>query len=72
MFYWTPYTSQRWGNVLSPYWQARALAELAGHGFNGYVGFEHSWLKYLPQELPPQRCPDLKRFEQACSTEACK
>lgn len=31
MFYWTPYTSQRWGNVLSPYWQARALALLAGH-----------------------------------------
>lgn len=31
VFYWTPHTSKRWGNVLSPYWQARALAQLAGH-----------------------------------------
>lgn len=31
VFYWTPHTSKRWGNVLSPYWQARALALLAGH-----------------------------------------
>jgi hypothetical protein len=27
----TPHTSKRWGNALSPYWQARALAQLAGH-----------------------------------------
>jgi hypothetical protein len=27
----TPHTSKRWGNALSPYWQARALALLAGH-----------------------------------------
>lgn len=72
VFYWTPYTSARWGNVLSPYWQARALAELAGHGFNAYSGFDSSWLKYLPKELPPQQCPDLKSFKKACSPESCK
>jgi hypothetical protein len=31
MLYQTPFTSRRWGNVLSPYFQARALALLAGH-----------------------------------------
>jgi hypothetical protein len=34
--YWTPFTSDRWGNVLSGYWQARALALLAGYGFDAY------------------------------------
>lgn len=72
VFYWTPYTSKRWGNVLSPYWQARALAELAGHGFNAYAGFNSSWLQYLPKEVPPQGCPNITMFMRACSETACK
>jgi hypothetical protein len=34
--YWTPFTSKRWGNALSGYWAARALALLAGFGFDAY------------------------------------
>lgn len=34
--YWTPFTSDKWGNALSGYWQARALALLAGYGFDAY------------------------------------
>lgn len=36
VLYWTPFTSDRWGNALSGYWQARALARLAGFGFDAY------------------------------------
>jgi hypothetical protein len=36
--YWTPFTSEKWGNALSGYFQARALALLAGYGFDSYGG----------------------------------
>lgn len=65
--YWSPFTSDRWGNALSPYWQARAIAELAGHGFSAYSGFTSSWLQYLPKELPPDRCPNATKLNIACS-----
>lgn len=72
IFYWTPYTSTRWGNALSPYWQARAVAELAGYGFNAYGGFSHGWLKHLPKDVPPQGCPNITIFNQACSSKYCE
>ncbi|KAF8072825.1 hypothetical protein HT031_000485 [Scenedesmus sp. PABB004] len=65
--YHTPFTSRRWGNALSPYWQARALAVVAGQGFNAFGGFSGaSWLAYLPKKLPPTTCPQPDRFRQAC------
>ena len=66
--YWTPSTSSRWGNALSPYWQARALAHLAGYGFDAYVGFEQSWLVHLPKKLAPSSCPDVAQFTAACNS----
>jgi hypothetical protein len=66
--YWTPNTSSRWGNALSPYWQARALAYLAGYGFNAYVGFDQSWLVHLPKKIDPSSCPDESRFKAACDS----
>eukprot|EP00882_Tetradesmus_deserticola_P011111 GHRQ01011748.1.p1 GENE.GHRQ01011748.1~~GHRQ01011748.1.p1 ORF type:complete len:342 (+),score=112.74 GHRQ01011748.1:47-1072(+) len=64
--YYTPYTSRRWGNALSPYWQARALALIAGQGFDAYGGFEHGWMQHLPRKRPPTTCPELDRFKLAC------
>lgn len=68
-FYWTPFTSEKWGNALSGYWQARALALLAGYGFDSYVGFQgSSWLAKLPQKVPPTTCPDIPKFKSACDS----
>ncbi|WIA28952.1 hypothetical protein OEZ86_011475 [Tetradesmus obliquus] len=64
--YFTPYLSRRWGNALSPYWQARALALIAGQGFDAYEGFEGGWMQHLPKKLPPTTCPELGRFKEAC------
>ncbi|KAF6254758.1 hypothetical protein COO60DRAFT_1462514 [Scenedesmus sp. NREL 46B-D3] len=64
--YFTPYTSRRWGNALSPYWQARALALIAGQGFDAYLGFEGGWMQHLPKRRPPTTCPELDRFKLAC------
>lgn len=61
---------RRWGNALSPYWQARALALMAGQGFDAYEGFEGGWMQHLPKKLPPTTCPELGRFKEAC--DQCK
>ena len=44
---------QDWGNVLSPYWAARTMAELGGYKFrvSGTFG-AGTWMEYLPQSAP--------------------
>jgi hypothetical protein len=51
--YWTPHTSRRWGNVLSPYWQSRALAHLAGHVRERGLAVPDAWQGLV---LAPGRC----------------
>lgn len=60
-------SSSRWGNALSPYWQARGMAHLGGLRFETRSTMLH-WVAHLPRvvEAPPHGCPDL--FEQACAT----
>lgn len=67
MVLWSPFTDGRnLGNALSPYWQARGIAELAGHGFEAAISFRGSWLQYLPTKLAPQKCPNLPVWNEAC------
>lgn len=67
MVYWSPFEDGRsWGNALSPYWQARGIAELAGHGFEATTSFNSSWLQYLPQKLAPQACPNSDLWDEIC------
>eukprot|EP00929_Paragymnodinium_shiwhaense_P033337 TRINITY_DN1831_c0_g1_i1.p1 TRINITY_DN1831_c0_g1~~TRINITY_DN1831_c0_g1_i1.p1 ORF type:complete len:454 (-),score=55.23 TRINITY_DN1831_c0_g1_i1:8-1369(-) len=59
---------QNWGNVLSVYWEARALAALSGKSFEGVPGFgPESWLHYLPKKVPA--VPDF--VNAAAFAEAC-
>eukprot|EP00877_Chromochloris_zofingiensis_P015247 jgi/Chrzof1/9977/Cz04g22180.t1 len=63
---WTPYTSSRWGNALSPYWQARAMATLGGLDFDSQPGFGQYWMQYLPRKVPRTTCPQPDKFDDAC------
>eukprot|EP00929_Paragymnodinium_shiwhaense_P033341 TRINITY_DN1831_c0_g5_i1.p1 TRINITY_DN1831_c0_g5~~TRINITY_DN1831_c0_g5_i1.p1 ORF type:complete len:461 (-),score=50.03 TRINITY_DN1831_c0_g5_i1:8-1390(-) len=68
---WT-YTHMRsfmnWGNVLSVYWEARALVALGGKSFEGLPGFgPETWLHYLPNQVPVM--PDF--VNAAAFAEAC-
>jgi hypothetical protein len=68
--YYTPYTSDRWGNALSSYWAARSLAVLAGYAFDAYGGFTGaSWLARLPNKVPapPDARGDRAAFDAACN-----
>lgn len=68
--YYTPYTSDRWGNALSSYWAARSLAVLAGYAFDAYGGFTGaSWLARLPSKVPapPNARGDRAAFDAACN-----
>ena len=60
------YVSQNWGNVLSPYWAARAVAELGGYEYNGNSFGRGTWMEYLPTKAPP-RLPRKDRFHVLCS-----
>ena len=40
--------NSRWGNVLSPYWASRAMAELGGNEYEGKPFKTGTWMDYLP------------------------
>ena len=60
------YASKNWGNSLSPYWAARAIAELGGYKYKGPVFGQGSWMEFLPTEVEA-RAPQKETFDQVCS-----
>ncbi|KAL7484029.1 hypothetical protein ACHAW6_009680 [Cyclotella cf. meneghiniana] len=59
------YVSENWGNVLSPYWAARAMAELGGYQYRGNVFGRGSWMEFLPTTAPARESrKDV--FENVC------
>jgi hypothetical protein len=66
--FWVPYSTSRWGNVLSPYWQARGLAHTAGWNFDSYNGVDRDWLQLLPKRAPAGACADPPAFKKACDS----
>ena len=59
------YYSTRWGNVLSPYWAARAMAELGGFSYVGKTFGRGSWMEHLPARAPAKP-PQLQKYLRAC------
>ena len=57
--------TENWGNSLSPYWAARAMAELGGYNFKAPVFGEGTWMEYLPTDVPA-RFPQKETFFQVC------
>ncbi len=65
---WVPFVSERWGNVLSPYWQARGAAHLSGYNFSCQAFGRHTWMEHLPTSVraDPQVCPNREAFAMMC------
>jgi len=59
------YYSGNWGNVLSPYWAARTIAEFGGYVYKGRKFGPNTWMEYLPT-WAPARHPQRERFENIC------
>lgn len=59
------FVSNNWGNVLSPYWAARSMAELGGYQYKGAVFGKGSWMEYLPT-YAPARTSNPELFHQVC------
>jgi hypothetical protein len=64
----SPVHSDRWGNVLSPYWQARAVAHLANYTYHGGAFAPDTWMRHLPTNVTPApNCqPDAEGFGRMC------
>eukprot|EP00977_Amphora_coffeiformis_P001080 scaffold223_cov145-Amphora_coffeaeformis.AAC.4 len=73
-------SSKRWGNALSSYWAARAMAILGGYSFQGATGpapfwhgdqesvvYHSSWMEFLPKQVPAPQYPQPELFARACS-----
>lgn len=61
----------RWGNAISPYWQARTMAALGGYEYVTYGNTGNGWVEYLPKRVPAQpEKIDLVQFNAACA--ACE
>jgi hypothetical protein len=58
--------STRWGNVLSPYWAARAMAELGGYQYAGAAFGEGTWMELLPTHADAPSSTRPARFVRAC------
>ncbi|KAL3785673.1 hypothetical protein HJC23_008709 [Cyclotella cryptica] len=61
------YVSENWGNVLSPYWAARAMAELGGYQYRGNTFGRGSWMEFLPTTALA-RASRKDVFENVCRT----
>ena len=59
------YIHQQKGNVLSPYWAARAMAEIGGYQYTGRAFGQGTWMEFLPTQAPP-RTPLPQLFQQIC------
>ena len=60
------YQNGNLGNVLSPYWAARAIAELGGYEFQGTPFHRGTWTKYLPQGNVTAVLPNLDWYTRTC------
>jgi hypothetical protein len=60
--------AQNWGNVLSPYWAGRAMAELGGYDYNGKRNNfgQGTWMEFLPKSAPA-RVPNKDVFDKVCN-----
>lgn len=64
---WGPYYSSRWGNVLSPYWQGRAMSALGNYSFKTFTFGAKTWMKYLPTNSDPFiNFTNYEQFRIAC------
>jgi hypothetical protein len=60
------FKSNNWGNLLSLYWAARAIAELGGYEFHGYKLGRETWMEYLPTHVAARK-PRPEVFQRACA-----
>ena len=60
--------NQNWGNILSPYWAGRAMAELGGYDYNGNHNTfgRGTWMEFLPTSAPA-RVPNKDVFDKVCN-----
>eukprot|EP01084_Bolivina_argentea_P227523 384250_1 len=65
---WTPYYSKRWGNVLSPMWQARAMAILGGYIYTSRIFGSRTWMEYLPHKYYNISGVNITQFHIACNS----
>jgi hypothetical protein len=70
---WAPYVSDRWGNVLSPYWLARSVANMLGYRFVCPRFGGSSWMARLPTAIGPEPglCPNKEAFRRVCDHPNC-
>jgi hypothetical protein len=61
----TTFFSKNWGNVLSPYWAARTMAELGGYEYKGGKFGKGTWMEYLPTQAAA-KSPRPEVFFKAC------
>lgn len=59
--------SRAWGNVLSPYWAARVMAQLGGYDYQGSVLGQGTWMEFLPT-MVSRRPPKPELYNRVCST----
>lgn len=64
-----PYTfySDRWGNVISPYWAARTIAELGGYDYRGEAFGEGTWMYHLPTKAKARPQVQSELFNRVCT-----
>lgn len=60
------YYSSRWGNVLSPYWAVRAMAELGGYQYSGAIFGYGTWMQFLPRRVDAPSSGRPARLVRAC------
>jgi len=58
--------STRWGNVLSPYWAARTMAQLGGYEYRGRSFGPRTWMQHLPTQADATT-PKKKLYDRACA-----
>jgi len=59
------YFNDNWGNVLSPYWAARAMAKIGGYAYLGKTFGHGTWMEFLPTTSTALR-PRKQIFDEIC------
>eukprot|EP00195_Chlamydomonas_chlamydogama_P016814 CAMPEP_0202912310 /NCGR_PEP_ID=MMETSP1392-20130828/57399_1 /ASSEMBLY_ACC=CAM_ASM_000868 /TAXON_ID=225041 /ORGANISM="Chlamydomonas chlamydogama, Strain SAG 11-48b" /LENGTH=357 /DNA_ID=CAMNT_0049603175 /DNA_START=225 /DNA_END=1298 /DNA_ORIENTATION=+ len=63
----TAEASTQLGDMLTTYWQARAMAHLAGLAFRRTLEpGSHSFVMHLPSQVPRRSCADPEAFKRLC------
>ena len=61
------FVSGTWGNILSPYWAARVMAQLGGYEYQGSVLGRGTWMEFLPTKVS-RRPPKPELYNHICNT----